>query len=659
MGDSMSWEPEPFSRIIWRWKVPYKYRTIVSRANRLAHWVEYEAVKRGLRKCDVVHIHPRDLPQRVREIMKDGLVWLPIRTMKSVSGFAHKFYQPSSLDETLYYGVVAHSMDEAKAFLEAHQQIPCDHETIGELLGYPKCLTPDTLIPTENGLTPICLIREQTKLLDGSQVIATMRRPYNGYLIEVKPALLPSIKLTPEHPVLVTQFMTGENWGKPRDFVWKEAKDLTSNDRVLIKKVQLPSYRVVIDFDKLIALKRVGNSWFFAYGNNEGAPVRSSKTLPNIHGKLEVDENFMQLLGWYLAEGHSNISKAEVKFALGNEQEVEEVVKLIENVFDLEPTVRERETAFVVTIYSRALARFWHRVVGSKAHNKRLPYFSWIVKPNLVRALFEGYAKGDGWITEKKISITSVSKRLLQELQLLLLWKLGIPSSLSVGKPYYWVERRKVNAKTPYHLHVLRERKNDFCRDLGDYYALKIRKLSKVEYSGYVYNLETTTRTYSVPFTVHNCCREFFCKTFPRGELDPVHLVDSSKGQDPMLCISLRYFGLKIIPFFPCSFNCPKAKQFAEQWYKLMLEKDPFTAKGILELLTMPHKWSMVNAIIEVVTPLFIGICNGYVRYQKAELYWKGDPEYWKKKLPLQWHWYQYSLGKRPSIKELKLCMQS
>ena len=293
MGDSMSWEPEPFSRIIWRWKVPYKYRTIVSRANRLAHWVEYEAVKRGLRKCDVVHIHPRDLPQRVREIMKDGLVWLPIRTMKSVSGFAHKFYQPSSLDETLYYGVVAHSMDEAKAFLEAHQSRPCDHDTIGELLGYPKC------------------------------------------------------------------------------------------------------------------------------------------------------------------------------------------------------------------------------------------------------------------------------------------------------------------------------------------------------------------------------CREFFCKTFPRGELDPVHLVDSSKGQDPMLCVSLRYFGLRIIPFFPCSFNCSKAKQFAEQWYKLMLEKDPFTAKGILELLTMPHKWSMVNAIIEVVTPLFIGICNGYVRYQKAELYWKGDPEYWKKKLPLQWHWYQYSLGKRPPIKELKSCMQS
>jgi len=89
----------------------------------------------------------------------------------------------------------------------------------------------------------------------------------------------------------------------------------------------------------------------------------------------------------------------------------------------------------------------------------------------------------------------------------------------------------------------------------------------------------------------------------------------------PMLNTTLRYFGLKIIPHFSCSFRCEESIIFAEEWYELMIKKDKQAAEGLLKVLSMPVKWSLNNFIIDVDHELFHGATNGYKsEYKEVKL---------------------------------------
>jgi len=134
----MVFEPEPFTRIVWRWGTPAIYRLALEKSNSLVNYAEYEMVLRGYRKCDVFHIMPESMFEQLKKIEGDGLYFIPIRKAKKVSGFAHRFYEPQKPEEVMVYGVVAKNYHDAKKFAEAHEGMT-DHKTIGRLLGYPDC----------------------------------------------------------------------------------------------------------------------------------------------------------------------------------------------------------------------------------------------------------------------------------------------------------------------------------------------------------------------------------------------------------------------------------------------------------------------------------------------------------------------------------------
>jgi len=134
-------ELDPFTRVYV--KYPHserKIREMLSRANKLTNLVEYETVKRGLRKCDVYHVYPERFDEQIQRVVMDGLVWLPILRSRSYSGFSHRHFPVNKLGpNTFVYGVVCRSLEDAKKFKEAHRERNTDHVTIGRLLGYPEC----------------------------------------------------------------------------------------------------------------------------------------------------------------------------------------------------------------------------------------------------------------------------------------------------------------------------------------------------------------------------------------------------------------------------------------------------------------------------------------------------------------------------------------
>ena len=119
------------------------------------------------------------------------------------------------------------------------------------------------------------------------------------------------------------------------------------------------------------------------------------------------------------------------------------------------------------------------------------------------------------------------------------------------------------------------------------------------------------------------CCVEFFNENWPNGIVDMVFETSQNTNGEhsPMLNTTLRYFGLKIIPHFSGRISCGDSIKFAEEWYGLMIEKDKQTAEGLLEVLSMPVKWSLNNYIIDVDHELFHGATNGYKsKYKEVKL---------------------------------------
>jgi len=72
----------------------------------------------------------------------------------------------------------------------------------------------------------------------------------------------------------------------------------------------------------------------------------------------------------------------------------------------------------------------------------------------------------------------------------------------------------------------------------------------------------------------------------------------------------LRYFGFRIASFLPCSFDCKRALRTGSKIAKSMRKIDSEALDWLLEALRLPLEWDSYRGLVEVRTPLFIGLAN-------------------------------------------------
>lgn len=128
----------PFCRTQWvSPKAKHVWEPRVAKAASAYYRLELETVKAGIRKCTTRHVSPDRLDSQLKEFAKEGLVWLPRVRVGAYSGFANA--HPAVIDGKPWnwYGPVAASIEHALAFVEAEER--GDHDTIGQLLGFPPC----------------------------------------------------------------------------------------------------------------------------------------------------------------------------------------------------------------------------------------------------------------------------------------------------------------------------------------------------------------------------------------------------------------------------------------------------------------------------------------------------------------------------------------
>lgn len=133
------------------------------------------------------------------------------------------------------------------------------------------------------------------------------------------------------------------------------------------------------------------------------------------------------------------------------------------------------------------------------------------------------------------------------------------------------------------------------------------------------------------------CCRNYFEKVWTQGYYDPVWqtaeetegvkvketetaFIAEIKDGFPESNQTLRYFGVRVVSHFPCSFKCKETKKLSKIWLKVMHQIDREAADWAIELLSAPMEWDSYHGIVKVNTPWFVGITHTYPYVEKNRI---------------------------------------
>ena len=280
-----------------------------------------------------------------------------------------------------------------------------------------ECFTENTMVLTNKGLLPIQDIKRGDKVFtqDGIEKVHEL------YVMPKRKIL----KITLENGLenKVTESQKFKVISKDWRFEWKEAKDLTNKDFIVIKH----SYP---DIKKYVKLNEFGK----------------------ISGKF-LNENIGYLLGIFLSDGwiskdYSKKKQSRICFYGGASQEIaENVSSIIEKEFEYKPTIQKKEYTtkskskkyiYYVRINRKELNDFFvmnFNIENVNTFTKKIPIKIFNSPKKVVYSFISGLIDGDGSVHKNRnmIHYGSISEDLINQL-MLLLQHLGIFSSKHISK---------------------------------------------------------------------------------------------------------------------------------------------------------------------------------------------------------------------------------
>ena len=271
----------------------------------------------------------------------------------------------------------------------------------------PGCLTADTLVMSNPSVKTILEVEPGDKVLTAlgeyRRVAARVEHHHAGDLYRVSVKCFGELKATPEHPFIAVRRTRGRHKHN-REFVETrvQAADLKVGDYLVF-----PVMQQVRDLETFpIAFERKTKD-------------TRSKQLP---AEVSVDEGFLRLAGYYVAEGSSH--KRSLLFSL-HKDEVDlatDIKGLMLSVFGLAHGEDHRKGNGVdIAFHSSYLAEIFGDLFGRNAEDKRVPHELMFLPPTKQAALIRGLWRGDGDFKKAKARFTTTSLVLAEQMKLLLL----------------------------------------------------------------------------------------------------------------------------------------------------------------------------------------------------------------------------------------------
>ncbi|MBI4360593.1 ferredoxin [Candidatus Micrarchaeota archaeon] len=333
-------------------------------------------------------------------------------------------------------------------------------------------------------------------------VTGVMAHKHVGRIFELKIRSMGSIHITEEHKVLVVRRKSKyEHNRAPFEFEWTEAGNLKKLDYVTYPK---PVRSASVNF------------LTFSTASRNGLKQKTVAFTPE----------FFRLAGYYVSEGNT-IGKPEtvycrqILFTFGSKEMelAQDTAQLLDHVFGLKATIRRipRKNTITVLANSSLIAKAFVEWFGHGAQNKHVPAEMMLAEPWVQRDLIKGLWRGDGWIGSNRAQYSTISRRLAEQMKLLLL-RQDIVSSMEQSKPRPGHRPSfKPKVCNPYVAHLEALVNGQTAKTAS---ALKINSIQtesrlllpimdviETPYSGVVYNLEVAgIEDYCTSAgIVHNC----------------------------------------------------------------------------------------------------------------------------------------------------------
>lgn len=322
-------------------------------------------------------------------------------------------------------------------------------------------------------------------LLKGKTVITNIvdviKTPTTDHLIKINLVLGRNFETTTNHPVLI--FEDGR-------FVEKKALEIKKGDRLVLPRIDVVEedieeldllkifsseefealwedlmIRGISEFTKTLVEKRGLKSTadilginkkalFNFYSEGDSVPLvillrllqLEDKTINDIptcylgfrrdhtmvKRKIKIDNNFMMLLGYYLAEGfyRRGVDTYQVDLAVKEEDLRQDMLECLRNIFGegFKSYINEER----ITVANRVIFHIFKDILKlqPKSKNKKVPYFVFKLPKEKIKPLIMAYFSGDGGVdhARKTVFCSSYSEELLKDFDLLLL-RFGIFSS--------------------------------------------------------------------------------------------------------------------------------------------------------------------------------------------------------------------------------------
>lgn len=383
-------------------------------------------------------------------------------------------------------------------------------------VGNPVCLLPDSLIQHNPNLVPIkdSKISDSVLSHDGefNPIKRVIKRSYRGKIIKIKNRLGETV-LTPEHECLAVKWRKTDHFrrinNKKKNIPdWHHASELEKEDLVLY-----PIIKKTVDVNKITTNVKVKKYDF------------KSIKIPE---EIEVNNNFLRLAGYFLAEGYTRlvVCRTFAGFCFNSKEKdyINDVRNLIKKIFGIKAIIKEsKNNSTNVIVNNVHVARIFRELFGNSALNKKVPEFMLFLPREKQKSLIEGLWKGDGYFNPKKprAGFSTISKNLVQQLKILLLRQGIIPSVYTENEK----KIRGVNHKKCYRIHTgdrdslikladilkinfnckIKPTFRAWCDDNFAY--IPITKIISENYKGLVYNLEVeNAHSFSTEsLALHNC----------------------------------------------------------------------------------------------------------------------------------------------------------
>ena len=373
-----------------------------------------------------------------------------------------------------------------------------------------ECLTPDTLIITNDGLKPIDQVSVGDLVLTHlgrfKPVTKIFKRKYDEDILEIRAyGSSYTSKLTPEHRVLTC---------------FQENKTISGNTKRILNTAQLQW----TETKKLKVCERHSEHHYLTFPrfketvDMEFYTMKIKYLFEIVKEKIKINNDMMKVIGYYLAEGfvgdyHRGLTKNMAKsihFTFGkSHKEFLYAVDCMDALVRLgyHPRLLYRKGWFL-SLFESKLVEFFKQF-GNDVYDKHIPFWIQLLPASKLEFLLDSYINGDGhtYKADRIHYTTSASLQLSHGIRLLAN-KIGYSSYFYSYKqrPTTIIEGRIVNQNTKYCVHMNRNHRSNIRSD-GNYLYPKIKELKKIQYTGIVYNLHVEEdESYCTPsFIVHNC----------------------------------------------------------------------------------------------------------------------------------------------------------